>query len=323
MSNDFADAIAAATAEVSPAAETTVETTPEVKPEVVESEAKPEVKPEAKPAVDSKVDPKVDEEEFYNPTAEELAAIEASPQLQKAYKALRRGFTTKTTEIAKMRKDLQERAALADWVQQNPEKAARALAEHAGLTIAEARAEVKAHAAATTAAVDELEAEWATAVGKDAAAILRPLIEKTVNKRLTSEIEPVRAETEALTKAAQARGIQASIREFGASITERGDDWSQEIQEEMAKESVKVRPADDTPIGEYLDALYNVVQSRRTRLASTRERVTRLKRTRDDQEPVTTGRSAAPAEETITTDMNDNDSVALAVKMARRDAGLR
>ena len=321
MADDFASAIAEAQTELG-GGDSTPE--PDSTPEAAAPEAAPEAKPEkeAAPAPKAEATPAQEEEEFYNPTAEELAAIEASPALKKAYRSLRKGFTTKTTELANIRKDLQERAALADWVQQNPEKAARALAEHAGLSIAEARQEIKQQTAATAAA-DDLEAEWAAAIGKDAAAVLRPLIEKTVNKRLGSDIEPLRQQTQELAQAAQARGIAASIREFGAARIEGGDEWTDEIQQEMAKESQRVRPGDDTPIGEYMDTLYHAVQARRARTARTRDNINRLKRIREEQEPVTTGRAAASAEETITTDMNDNDAIAIAVRQARKAAGIR
>lgn len=319
MADDFASAIAEAQTELG-GGDSTPE--PVSTPEAAAPEATPEAKPEKEAAPKAEAAPVQEEEEFYNPTAEELAAIEASPALKKAYRSLRKGFTTKTTELANIRKDLQERAALADWVQQNPEKAARALAAHSGLTIAEARAQVKEQTAAAAAA-DDLEAEWAAAIGKDAAAVLRPLIEKTVNKRLGSDIEPLRQQTQELAQAAQARGIAASIREFGAARIEGGDEWTDEIQQEMAKESQRVRPGDDTPIAEYMDTLYHAVQARRARTARTRDNITRLKRIREEQEPVTTGRAAVSAEETITTDMNDNDAVAIAVRQARKAAGIR
>ena len=277
----------------------------------------PTPKPEPTPA---KVEEPEPEEEFFNPTAAELALIEQSPELKKAYRALRKGFTEKTTALAKERKELKERADIADWVQQNPEKAARRLAELSGLSIAEARAEVREAKDTIAEATDDLTKLWKEKVGDDAAPILRPLIEQTAQAVAEKLIAPFRAQTEELTTAAQRRGIAASVSEFGATVIQQGGEWSEEIQTEMAELSNKISPAKDATVEEYLGALHDIITTRHARSQTTRANLTRLRRIRDEAEPVNPSRPSPKSEEAITHDMSDKDAVAIAVRQARREA---
>lgn len=267
-------------------------------------------------ATTAKIEP--DEEEFYNPTAEELAVIENSPELKKAYRALRKGFTTKTTELAAQRKELGERAELAAWIQMNPEKAARRLAELSGLSISEARAEVKEAKEAAGAVTDELTAMWNKGVGDEATPILRPVIEATAQAVIERVLGPLRAQTEELVTAAQRRGIASTISEFGAGVVQRGEEWSPEIQAEMAKLTTTTTAADGATIEDYLSTLYDTTMMRRSRSQTSRANLARLRRIRDDAEPVVPARPTAKTEERITADMNDRDAVALAVRQATK-----
>ena len=292
------------------------ETPPEPEPTTAKVTPTAKVEPPAKPTPEPEP-----EEEFFNPTAEDLAIIENSPELKKAYRALRKGFTEKTTKLAEERKQLNERAELAAWIQQNPEKAARRLAELSGLSITEARAEVKEAKEAATAVTDELSEMWKKSIGDDAAPILRPVIEATARAVAEKLLAPYREKTEELDKASQRRAIAATVSEFGAGVTQRGDEWNEEIQAEMARLSDKVKPGDDTPIEEYLSEMYDSVMMKRTRTQTARANLNRLRRLKDEQEPVTPARPTPKSEDRVTVDMSDRDAVALAVRQAQKELG--
>src|SRR5574341_172115 len=305
---DLNDAISAAVASVKE--ETSIENNSEAK-------AEPEVNAEEPKKGDP--EPKADdepEEEFYNPTAAELAAIEKSPELKKAYRALRAGFTKKTQEIAGERKTLKERADLATWIQENPAEAARTLAQLSGLSIAEQKKE-------ETKVADELEDEWAKTVGTDAAKLLRPVIEKTAERIVKSVLEPIAKQTEELAAASNERGIAAGVREFGASIVERGDEWSDEIAKEMAVIVNKIEPAEGTTLQDILDIAYDKAMAIRTRSKNSRENLARLKRIRSEQEPTTTARSGEATPARIDGRMSERDAIAAAVAAARGELGVR
>jgi hypothetical protein len=297
----------------------TVATTPEA--EVTET---PATEPAADPApTTAKVDPvaKAEEpdEEFFNPTAEDLALIEANPALKKAYKALRKGFTEKTTAIATERKELKERAELAGWIQENPEKAARRLAELSGLTITEARAEVREAKETATAVTDDLTKMWKDSIGDDAAPILRPVIEATARAVIEKILGPIKAQTEELTTAAQRRAFAASVAEFGSTVTQRGEEWDTDIQADMAALTHTVTPSSDASVDDYLSNLYDAVMMRRSRTHTARSNLARLRKIRDEQEPNVPARPTVKSEERITNDMSDKDAVALAVRAAQRE----
>lgn len=329
MPDDFNSAISSAvseaTAEVGsePAADTTPDTTPEPVAAAPAADTTPEPTTEADPKPDADVKPAVtkaapavaddDDEEFWNPSAEELAAIDKSPELKKVYRSMAKGFTSKTQGLSQQRKDLAERTKIADWVQANPADAARVLAAATGMTISEAKAEVRA----VEKEVDELEAEWAESVGADAAKILRPLFEKTAAKMQEKMLGPIRESQAATERAAQARGIGASVREFGASIVSRGEEWDNDIQNEMTELTKVIEPGENATIDQYLDILYDKVWATRARKSAARQGLDRLRRIKGEQEPVTSVRPSVGKEPQITSDMSERDSIALAVAQAR------
>jgi hypothetical protein len=152
-----------------PATETAPDTGAEAEPD---ASPDPDPEPAPKPTKAAKAKPEPaddDEDEFWRPTAEELAAIEANPELKKVYRSMQRGLTKKTQDLAQKKSELSEKARVADWIQADPEAAIKALAQAAGVSIAEAKKEVGEQV------VDGLEAKWAETVGADAAKLLRPL----------------------------------------------------------------------------------------------------------------------------------------------------
>lgn len=303
---------------------------PAAKPE----ESKPTEKPKsesvqnAAPSADSGQGEKADkgeEDDFWKPSSDEIAAIEADPKLQKVYKSMQRGFTKKRQEDSARLKEFEEKAKVADWVQSNPAAAAKILAEHTGMTLSEAKKEIKD---AEDKVLDELESRWEKTVGKEAAALLRPLFQDEVKSLVAQIVAPVQETTEQLAHAAAERGIAASVREFGAGLVEQGLDWDDEIQQEMADLSRRVEPAEDengkrVPMSDYLETLYNAVVAKRTRSDRSRANLDRLRRIKAEAEPVGGIRPAPANEETVTANMNDNEAIAIAVKAAQRQLGRR
>jgi hypothetical protein len=134
-------------------------------------------------------------------------------------------------------------------------------------------------------------------------------------------VAPWRQETEQLSRAAQERGIAAATREFGASVVERGDEWSDEIQAGMAKLVGVVRPAsDDVTIQDYLSTIYDVVSARTARQRGLKTQLSRLKSAKETAEPTTTARPGAGSAPNIR-DLAEKDAIAAAVAAATKQLG--
>lgn len=279
-----------------------------------------------------------EEEDFWAPTADELAEIEKNPALQKVYKSMQRGFTKKTSELAQIRKSADEAIKVAEFIQANPVQAARNLAKATGLTIAEAK-EVVAEAAAgrptdagqIKAVAEGLEKRWAESVSPEAAKLLRPLFEDTAKTIVEQMVGPIIQQlrdtaqrTEGLESTAVERAITSSVKSFGARQIEAGNEWDDDLQGEMAELMSKVQPAEGASIDDFLDILYDKALAGRTRSTQNRQRLERLRRIRDNGEPTTTARpGASRTADHVTADMSDNDAIALAVKQATREASGR
>jgi hypothetical protein len=309
LSAAITSAVADATSEVTP--DSTPEpdkpaSTTEAAPEPTTADAKPSPAPAAEPA-------EPDEEEFFSPTAEELAAIEADPRLKKVYLSMRRGFTKKTTEIAAERKRLAQEHDVAEWIRNDPEAAIRSIATATGVSLGQAR-----EIAAEAVEADPVSKLWIDGVGTDAASILRPIIEQTIDARIGPKVRPLEEATQAANQAAMERGIAASIREFGASVTERGEEWDDDLQQDMAQIANSVNPGPQTTFPEFISAVYDAAVARRMRTKSARSNLERLRRARTEAEPTNVARPSPKSEETITNDMSDNDAVAIAVRQASR-----
>jgi len=318
MPEDLSAAVSSAVAEAQ--TDLNPETTSEPdKPASTEAAPEPptaDAEPSTPDAPDTRADD--DEEEFFAPTAEELAAIEADPRLKKVYLSMRRGFTKKTTELAAVRKDYQQAHDVAEWIRSDPESAIRSIAAATGVSFAQAE-----KIAEQAVDADPIARAWDEGVGADAAKILRPIIEQTIDARIAPRVKPLEEATETATKAAIERGISASIREFGAEVTARGEEWDDELQRDMAKIATNVNPGPQTTFPEFMTAVYDAAVARRMRTKSARSNLDRLKRARTEAEPVNVSRPAPKSEERITSDMSDKDAVAIAVRQATRDLNAR
>lgn len=317
LNSVVSSAVADATTEVTGGDDSTPSAPEPDKPEAPEAEAPAPKTADKSSAAKSEPAPEVPDEEVFTPTAEELDLINKSPELKKVYRSMQRGLTQKAQSIAAMRKEMEQKSHVVDWIQADPEKAIRAIAAAAGVSLNEAKQATESKVA------DSLEEKWAQVMGADAAAMLRPLFEDTARQILEQEVAPYRQQTEVLARQATERTIAASVREFGASVAERGEEWDDETQAEMAKLAAKIEPGEDTPINEYLDVLYDKVVANRMRTKQARQNLERLRKVREEAEPATTTRPSPAAEERVTTDMTDKDAVAVAVRLAKQGLGIR
>lgn len=314
MADDFSAAVSAATTEASgePAA-------PEPQPAVeaaVEGQAPTTSEPAPEPPAHEEPAP-TDEEMFFNPTAADLAIINANPQLQKVYKSMQRGLTKKTQGFSQREKELSEKAALAEWIQTNPDAALNLLAQIQGKQIgAPPRTE-------TSQYVDPLVDRWTKSIGPDAAAILRPLFEDTAKAMFDGQIKPLREQTEQLQRAAAERGIAAATREFGAAVSERGEPWDDDVQLEMSKLVGVVQPGENTSMPEYLSLLHQVVVAQRAQKSGLRREISRLRAAKDEApEPQAGVRPTQTAASSISAKLSEKDAVAAAVEAARQQLGV-
>lgn len=319
LNSVVSSAVAEATTEVSGGEESTPSAPEPDKPAAPEPAAPaPKTAEKSSAAKVEKPEPAPEaDEEVFTPTAEELDLINKSPELKKVYRSMQRGLTQKAQSIAAMRKEMEQKSQVVDWIQADPEKAIRAIATAAGVSLGEARQATESKVA------DSLEEKWAQVMGADAAAMLRPLFEDTARQILEQEVAPYRQQTEVLARQATERTIAASVREFGAAVSSRGEEWDDETQAEMAVLAKKIEPGENTPINEYLDVLYDKVVANRMRTKQARQNLERLRKVREDAEPATTTRPSPAAEERVTTDMTDKDAVAVAVRLAKQGLGIR
>lgn len=340
MSDELNEAIAAVSAEAEKELAGTPEEAPAAEPEKEAAPAEEETPaeeaaPETEPAPEEKAEPKEDEEDnTLNLTAEDLAAINEDPRLLRAYKSMQRGLTKKATSLAEERKQLEERAAIASWVQNDPEGAVRAIAAARGIKLAEdATKQEKADAKAEVA--DALEDEWVKAFGEEgkaAASILRPLIEKTADSmfqsRYKAEVEPLREQVEALNNAARERFTASTISEFSAKVVAEGGEWDQEISDKMAELVNRMEPKRDengniaVPMGDYLSDIYKIAAYDRSRDASAKEQLARIKRNKESVEPTTTVRPGKSEPTVIDGSMSEKEAVEAATAAAMRQMGV-
>lgn len=319
LSAAISSAVAESTKEVSGGEAEPTATAPDPTPASTptkEAPAAPAEKPgaeAAKPTAPSAPD----EDEVFTPTAEELAIIDKNPEMKKVYRSMQRGLTQKTQALADMRKALEQKSNIVDWIQQDPAGALKAISEYTGVNLSSPKPSTEAKVA------DSLESKWAETVGADAAKLLRPLFEDTARAILAQEVAPYKAQTEQLAHAAAERGIAASVAEFGATISSRSEEWDDDIQMEMAKLANVVEPGANTPINDYLGVLYDTVMANRMRTKSARSNLERLRRVRTEAEPASNARSAPHSEERIDNSMSDKDAVAVAVRLAKQSLNVR
>lgn len=334
MSEELAEAIVTATAEAksevevdaAPVEETALEVQEAAPATEEESTDEPKLDAErgsdgrfvSKPD-DSATEAKEDvEDEPFSLSPELLKEINDDPKLQSAYKGMQSGFTKRMQGLSQHGKDDQEALDAAYWIRANPEEALTQLATRLGKTISGAQVEEKPSDSLT----DDLTKKWEKEIGPEAAKILKPIIDQTIQEAtvrlVKDQVAPLRERTDALTQAADVRGIESATKSFGLKIKETGREWTEEISNAMADAMNSIQPATDASFEDFMTVLYNDVQYRAGRTASKRTELKRLQTARETAEPSTTVRTAKAGAPLITNEMTDNEAIKRAVEFAER-----
>ena len=276
----------------------------------VKAEEKAEEKPtEEKPATE-------EEPEDFGLSAEQLEKLTSTDEGRALYKSMQRGFTKKTQALAEKSKSIDGDKSLVEFINKDPEKALEILAERTGRKVIKPEtAEIKTK----EDVVDELMEKWTKALGNDEAAkAFLPLLRETIETEAGKKISPVLQTQEEIQKAAEAQQVAAAVAQFGANRTEKGQEWTDDVQAEMAVKMSKMQPGEDTPIGEYLDSLYSAVMWDRAQSGKTKAA---LKRLQDAQEtePVGGSRPTETTAPSITKDMKIDDAIEAAVALAQQE----
>ena len=314
MSDDINEAIASATNEA--IKESTPETAPE--PEV---KAEPEVEPEVKAEPEAEAEP---EEEPLGLSAQQLEAINNDPNLLAAYKSMQRGLTRKTQTLAEQRKELEEKASVADFIRDNPKRAMEIIAERTGVQLdakPQTTPEEHSQQQAVASTLDELMPKWEQSLTPEGAKVLFPLIKEALEiysgTIIKSQIEPTQQQVKELMTGTERANFRAKSSAFGAQKLEKGEEWTDEIIGEMTTLMDKVVPSEGVSVEDYLDTLYDTVQMRRTRNGALKAQLKRLQSARTTSEPVVTTRSPEEAEQRITGETPDKDAFSMAVARAK------
>lgn len=266
-----------------------------------------------------------------NATAEELAEIDKNPVLSKIRKSMTRNYKAKTTSVAERMRALEEREAeaaeslkmhqqavtLLDTLREHPAEMIKALATRHGLTIAEAKQEIKAA---------ETDQELVELFGEQAAEV-QPRLDKIINKRVEARLAPV---LERLSQADQqqlSRDISTELKSFRNELIERGEDVTPEIEKEMLGLMDEIEPAIDpttgqyVSIGKYVRRLYAIATGQKTRSQVTKEVTERIQRNVREIEPRDLPTSGSGASSPITEKMSLRESLRAVRPQVRSELG--
>lgn len=281
-----------------------------------EVEDKEEVRAEKKELIVEK------EEEDFRPTAEELEAINQSPELKKVYRSMVKGFTEKTGHLATKRKEA-ERAMLAiKALQENPQQTIRALASAAGMKIVE-DAPISTDNLTEKSVVERLQEKLEAKIGKEGAEVLAPVLLEAIGVVNEEKLAPIQAAIKKQEESEQLRNLRANISDFGSKIVEDGGEWNQEIETEIAKLVGKILPGEGMTLPGYLEVLHNNVLVARDRRGVKEREVTRLHKAIKGKEPVRPARPISPATPSIKPGMDVREATAMAVAAARQEVAGR
>jgi len=293
----------------------TTEAQTDAEPSAETTESEP-AKDEAAPVDESAEAPAEDdsaEDALLKLSPEELAAIKSNPATAKLYKSVMRSATQKWQEIAEHRK-------LWEALQNDPENAIKALAAAKGLRIAD-EPQQQAQQQAASQAADDLESEWAQVVGAEAAALLRPLIEKTALRAAQGSLQPVQQATQALQLDAKARQAQAQIATFKANAQAKGWDITPEVEARMTTFGQQVFPSRQLETVEdgvkHLEMLYRLATADDADAKAEARVLARMKKAAQSAEPSRSVSSAGRGSTSrITDEMDLNAALEVAVDEA-------
>jgi hypothetical protein len=137
-------------------------------------------------------------------------------------------------------------------------------------------------------------------------------------------LAPVAARLQQIEEAQKKREISADIQEFQNELAERGEEVTPEIETKMREIAAKIDPGPETSVRDYIELLYTIATSGKTRKEVAREvatRMTRAVRGREPAELPTTGATGGGPE--ITDKMSLREALRAAAPSVRREMGRR
>jgi len=186
-------------------------------------------------------------------SAEDYASVRDDPAALK--KALLKGYTQKTQQLAAQRNELGTWGQIADAFKENPAATLKALGAQMGLEIRDPQAT----AAATTAEAkgDQMIAQMREKLEPlglgDVADVLAPLIRDLATQAAGEAIEPLRAQATKLADESAQRETVAVLDAFGKKFP----DWKQ-YDKQMTDLSKKLQPNGMNEL-EWMETLYHLV----------------------------------------------------------------
>ena len=270
-------------AEATPAADTKTATTTtesagttETKAADVSTESVPDATGNAADdGADDDTDTDADDEGVLSLTPQELSELKSNSSLRKLYKSLHKAATDKFEAIAQDR-------AIIQSIREDPQLAARTLAKIAGLDISEPTKK----AGPESEAADAITQGLADVIGPEAAQALRPVLDGLVNQQVQNALAPVNQKTESLRLHALAVRSDAEVEAFKSK--HKGE-FDSGIEKKMVELTKKLPAGSDIEPGEYLELIYNLATSGKTKSEAVKAVTQRMTKAAETQEPTTSG----------------------------------
>lgn len=277
-------------------------------PEPTETPAEPEKA--AQPAAQPPAEEETGDVLLDKLTPEQIAEIKKDPRLRAIYKGLMSSYTPKMQQFA-------EQARLWEALNnpQTQKAAVEALARSVGVEIKPSDAPQREQAAAVADSISE---EWSKVVGPEAAAQLRPLIEKTALAAVKGTLEPVQKGVEYLQLDARSRQAEAQVSQFRSVAQEKGWQITPQVESRMAELGQQILPAkaiESVQDGvKHLERLYRLATADTAEADAERRIYERMQKAAQTAEPARGVPSTGREKRTnITKEMSLNEALDMAV----------
>jgi hypothetical protein len=225
-------------------------------------------------------EPDEESPEGFGLSPDEEAGIRANPALAKLRKSLLRSYTQNQQRHA-------EAVRLAEIIRSDPDAFLQAASRMRGydlLKMGEKAAAAPAPEAAAEAAMVAAAEKLERVFGPEAGPIVRGVFEEMTRSMIGSAMAPI------MTTLERQQGVQLASQMSAeeASFKARTQGITPEIEREMVAlgQSGKVMPGPEMSPREYLDLLYEMVMARRSRTKASADLADRVKRAKEDAEPV-------------------------------------
>jgi len=279
----------------------------------------PEVTPE--PQADEKSDQQAATPQEDEPTGDvlldkltpdQIAELKKDPRLKAIYKGLMSSYTPRMQQLSEAEKMYQ--ALTNDSTRR---QAVEALARATGIELKPTDEPQRQQAAEVADSISE---DWSKVVGPEAAAMLRPLIEKTALAAVNGTLQPLQQATQYLQMDARSRQAEAQTSQFKALASEKGWTLTPEVESKMAMLGQQFRPAkaiESVSEGvEYLSGLYRLATADTNDSAAERRVLDRMKKAAQTAEPTRSVPSVGRKESSIPRGTSLNDALEIAVAQA-------